>query len=107
MNEGRGEPRDLVSTRSMESNAGRSREPSNGRVSWQWILGVEEEPLENSKVRHNALVVVLVEVIGAWRDELGWGSTTAHAYSTVIVQASACPAQSSIPWGSWRKGCVF
>lgn len=80
-----------------------------GRVSWHWFLGVVEEPLENSKARHNALVVVLVEVIGAWRDELGGGGTTAHAYSIVIVQASACPAQSSIPCGSWmeKKGCVF
>lgn len=88
---------------------GEAENPVMGRVSWHWFLGVVEEPLENSKARHNALVVVLVEVIGAWRDELGRGGTTAHAYSIVIVQASACPAQSSIPCGSWmeKKGCVF
>lgn len=88
---------------------GEAENPVMGRVSWHWFLGVVEEPLENSKARHNALVVVLVEVIGAWRDELGGGGTTAHAYSIVIVQASACPAQSSIPCGSWmeKKGCVF
>lgn len=88
---------------------GEAENPVMERVSWHWFLGVVEEPLENSKARHNALVVVLVEVIGAWRDKLGGGGTTAHAYSIVIVQASACPAQSSIPCGSWmeKKGCVF
>lgn len=53
--------------------------------------------------------MLLVEVIGAWREELGGGGTSAHGYFIVIVQASAYPAHSSIPWGSWmeKRLCVL
>lgn len=65
--------------------------------------------LESSKAGQNALVVVLVRVLGP--GGISWAGEAPHHTSCLIliVQTSFHPAQCSFPWGSWMevKLCVL